>query len=516
MFKKVLSSAVWGIDGRVIGIEVDISDGLPTFSMVGYLSSSVKESAERVRIALKNSNIYLPPKRITVNLTPADIRKDGSGFDLPIATALLMCLGIEPEFTMDNFIILGELGLNGLIKPIAGILPMLCHCYEHGYNTCIIPYDNINEAMLINGLKVIGLKSISSLIEFMLGNNADFIGIGGQGDIISEQNCPDNIDFSEIKGQEVLKRGMEIAAAGFHNVLMTGAAGAGKSMIAKRLSTIIPKLTFEENLEITKIYSVSGLLLNSNTLVNKRPFRSPHHTVTSQSLIGGGIIPKPGEVSLAHNGVLFLDELPEFKKSTLEVLRQPLEDRKVSISRVNATYVFPSDFMLVAAMNPCPCGNYPNLRKCKCTPHEIKRYQSKISGPLMDRIDITMEVKPLSYNDIFEISEGESSEKIRERVEKARFIQANRYKGEVINFNSQLDGGMVRKYISLNSQCEDILKSTFQNSDLSARGIYRILKLSRTIADLEGNEEISPDNLGEAIFYRNVSNNEGGNNESYI
>jgi magnesium chelatase family protein len=506
MFKKVTSCAVFGIDGRIIGVEADVSDGLPIFAMVGYLSSSVKESSERVRTALKNSNIFLPPKRITINLTPANIRKDGSAFDLPIAASLLMCLGIEPKFSLEDTVIIGELGLDGQVRPVPGVLPMLCHCFEQGFKSCIIPYENVNEAMLIKGLKVKGIKSLDSLKDFFLGETPDFSGIGGSVLNPKSDFSGYQLDFSEIKGQETLKRGIEIAAAGFHNVLMTGAAGAGKSMIAKRLPTIMPKLSFEESIEVTKIFSVNGLLLDNSRLVSERPFRAPHHTVSATALVGGGSIPKPGEVSLAHNGVLFLDELPEFSKNALEVLRQPIEDRKITISRVNATYVFPSDFMLVAAMNPCPCGNFPNRNKCSCSPYEIKHYQNKISGPLMDRIDINMEVKPLSYEDIFEEKAAESSSVIRARVEKALEIQKKRYADDGLSFNSQLEGKLLKKYITLSNECEDILKNTYQTSDLSARGVYRILRLSRTIADLEGNEDITVSNLREAIFYRNSAN----------
>jgi magnesium chelatase family protein len=512
MFKKVTSCAVFGIDGRLIGVEADVSDGLPLFAMVGYLSSSVKESSERVRTALRNSDIFLPPKRITINLTPANIRKDGSGFDLPIAATLLMCLGIEPEGSLDDTVIIGELGLDGLVRPVPGVLPMLCHCASQGFKACIVPYENVNEAMLIKGMKVFGIKSLDSLKNFFTGAAADFSGIGGTEFSVDDTNTSYKIDFSEIKGQETLKRGMELAAAGFHNVLMTGAAGAGKSMIAKRLPTIMPKLSFEESMDVTKIFSVNGLLMDNSRLVTQRPFRSPHHTISSRALVGGGSNPKPGEVSLAHNGVLFLDELPEFSKNTLEVLRQPIEDRKITISRVNATYVFPSDFMLVAAMNPCPCGHFPDRNKCSCSATEIKRYQGKISGPLLDRIDINMDVKPLDYEDLFEVHSSEPSSVIRARVERAQEIQKKRYSGEGIIFNSQLEGKLLKKHIRLNDECEEILKNTYKTTDLSARGVYRILRLARTVADLDGNAEISTTNLREAIFYRNSVSDGGENN----
>ncbi|MBR3599503.1 MAG: YifB family Mg chelatase-like AAA ATPase, partial [Lachnospiraceae bacterium] len=479
MFSKVTSCALLGIEGTIISVEADVNDGLPMFTMVGYLSSSVKEAGERVRTALKNSGFHMPPKRITINLSPADIRKDGSGFDLPVAVAVLLSIGILPEFDVDleKTIILGELGLNGEVKPIAGVLPMVSHCQKLGYESFIVPKANAREASLIKGIMVYGVESLEETAEFIQGIRIIEPEVG-VGEMDNRTDNDANVDFLEVKGQATLKRGMEIAAAGFHNVLMTGAAGAGKSMIAKRLPTIMPKLTFEECIDITKIYSVSGLLDNNNALITRRPFRSPHHTISSYALVGGGTVPRPGEISLAHNGVLFLDELPEFNKNVLEVMRQPIEDRNINISRVNATYVFPADFMLVAAMNQCPCGNYPNRRKCKCTPYEIRRYQRKISGPLLDRIDITMEVQPIEYKDLFLETKEESSEDIRQRVEEARLRQANRYREEAINFNSQLDGKILKKYITLKDAQEELLRYTFEKGDLSARGTYRILRLA--------------------------------------
>ena len=372
MFSKIISCAVLGIDGKIISVEADVNDGLPTFTMVGYLSSSVKEAGERVRTALKNSGYHMPPKRITINLSPADIRKDGSGFDLPVALAVLLAIGILPEIDIDNTLVLGELGLNGEVKPVTGVLPMVYHCVKNGITSCIVPKENAKEAALVRGIKVYGVESLKEVAEFVQGM-IHIKPLLSEMEIIDGCDDYHNLDFSDVKGQSTLKRGMEIAAAGFHNVLMTGAAGAGKSMIAKRLPSIMPKLTFEECIDITKIYSISGLLDNNNALITRRPFRSPHHTISNHALVGGGAIPKPGEVSLAHNGVLFLDELPEFNKNVLEVMRQPLEDRQITLSRVNASYIYPADFMLVAAMNQCPCGNYPNLRKCKCTPYQIKR-----------------------------------------------------------------------------------------------------------------------------------------------
>lgn len=510
MFNKVYSSAVLGVDGTTISVESDVNDGLPMFTMVGYLSSSVKEAGERVRTALKNSGYHMPPKRITINLSPANIRKDGSGYDLAIAVAIVLSMGILPEIDMEKTVVIGELSLDGTVKKINGVLPMVYHAYQNGFRICIVPKENMEEAALVEGIKVIGVSTLGESIEYIQGLTDIPPYVSGEIEKIAALTGKES-DFSDIKGQETLKRGMEIAAAGFHNVLMTGAAGAGKSMMAKRLPTILPELSFKERIEVTKIYSISGLLKDTTRLISKRPFRAPHHTISNYALVGGGLNPKPGEVSLAHNGVLFLDELPEFNKNVLEVMRQPLEDRKITISRVNSSYDFPADFMLVAAMNPCPCGNYPDMKKCICTPNQIRRYQGKISGPLLDRIDINMEVRPIKYNELFGTGGGDCSEVIRKRVEKATAIQKMRYREEGICFNSQLEGGLIKKYIKLNHEVETLLKDTFIQKGLSARGTYRVLKLARTIADLENTENIEYKHLQEAIFYRNSQNMYGEN-----
>ena len=502
MFNKVYSSAVLGVDGTIISVESDVNDGLPMFTMVGYLSSSVKEAGERVRTALKNSGFHMPPKRITINLSPANMRKDGSGFDLAIAISIIMSMGILPVIDMEKTIIIGELSLDGTVKGVKGVLPMVYHAFNNGFTRCIVSVENAEEASLVEGLEVVGVDSLGESIDYIQG-----IAVSNpykkESDINKQCKIKKDVDFADIKGQDMLKRGMEIAAAGFHNVLMTGAAGAGKSMLAKRLPTIMPELSFEERVEVTKIYSICGLLEDTTALMKNRPFRSPHHTISNYALVGGGINPKPGEVSLAHNGVLFLDELPEFNKNVLEVMRQPLEDRKITISRVSASYVFPADFMLVAAMNPCPCGNFPDMKKCICTPNQIRRYQGKISGPLLDRIDINMEVKPIKYNELFGENKGENSKSIRNRVEEATLIQKRRYKDEGICFNSQLESGLIKKYIKLEPTVEQYLEETFVKKGLSARGIFRILKLARTIADLDGKEDIQYIHLQEAVFYRN-------------
>lgn len=503
MFNKVYSGAVLGVDGTIISVEADVNDGLPTFTMVGYLSSSVREAGERVRTALKNSDFSMPPKRVTINLSPANIKKDGSGFDVAIAVAIILSMGVIPTINMEETLIVGELSLDGTIKPVTGILPMLHHAYVHGFKRCIVPFENRGEAAIIEDIEIVGTRTLKQAVDYIVGkgkpDNSAYYNV-------NDNNEGNNVrvgDFSDIRGQEIAKRGLEIAAAGFHNIIMTGAPGGGKSMMARRLPTILPPLSFDECMEVTKIYSISGLLNETSSLIKDRPFRNPHHTISGYGLAGGGINPKPGEISLAHKGVLFLDELPEFKRNSLEIMRQPMEDRKITISRVNYSYVFPADFMLVATMNPCPCGHYPNIKKCKCTPLQIKNYQSKISGPLMDRIDINIQVKPVMYEDLFGNGEGETSEVIRDRVNMAAQIQKRRYRGERICFNSQLDGDLIKKYVELSFEACTLLEKIFSDGELSARGTYRIIKLSRTIADLCGSRRIEKEHLQEAVFYRN-------------
>lgn len=502
MFSKVKSCAVHGVDGRMIDVEADVNDGLPVFTMVGYLSSSVREASERVRTALKNSGFRLPPKRITINLSPADMRKEGSGYDLSIAVAVLLALGMTPVLPMEQILVLGELSLDGTVKPISGVLPMVICAREAGVTGCIVPRQNVKEAALVQGMSVVGVSNLEEAMEYILGNRtwkAEKSNVGIDNMTVDLYDC----DFADVMGQESVKRGMEIAAAGFHNILLTGAAGAGKSMLAKRLPTILPQMSFEESLEVTKIYSVGGLLPAESGLIRRRPFRAPHHTISEYALIGGGRVPTPGEVSFAHYGVLFLDELPEFSKPVLEVLRQPLEDRQIRISRVQASYEFPADFMFVAAMNPCPCGNYPDFRKCCCTEQQIRRYQSKVSGPLLDRIDIRMEVKGVKQEALFSKQKTESSKTIRARVEQARQMQRERFAGTDLLFNSQLDGKNLEEYITLSEEGKQLVLRLFEEQELSVRGMHRVLKLARTIADLAGSEEIRNVHLQEAAFYRN-------------
>ena len=501
MYSKVLSGTVLGLAGVRVQVETDISDGLPMLTMVGYLSSCVREAGERVRTALKNSGYSLPPKRITINLSPADIRKDGTGFDLPIAAGILSAMGIIPTDRLEDTLIVGELSLDGAVNPINGILPLVHFAGNEGIKRCIVPYENANEAALISAIEVIPVKNINELADYMNGA-LEISPVKADVESLFRQEMEYDCDFSDVIGQEVLKRGVEIAAAGLHNILMTGAAGAGKSMIAKRIPTILPGLTFDESLEITKIYSVAGMLGDGRSLIATRPFRSPHHTISQAALSGGGAPIRPGEISLSHNGVLFLDELPEFPRNVLETLRQPLEDREIHISRINNTYTFPADFMLVAARNACPCGHYPDMSKCTCSYGMIRKYQMKVSGPLLDRIDIYVEAMPVKADSLFQERVSESSETIRERVADARKLQAIRYKNERINYNSQLQGGMTDRYIRISKGDEDFARAAFESMELSMRGWQRLLKVSRTIADLAGDSEIREEHLKEAVFFR--------------
>lgn len=500
-FSTILSAAIDGLGVELVRVEADVSNGLPVFHMVGYLSSEVKEAGERVRTAIRNSGFDYPAKRTIVNLSPATLRKRGASFDLPIAVAIMVSLGqVSPE-AAQGCLITGELGLDGRVRKVPGVLPIVMEGKQNGVTRFIVPGENKAEGSLVKGVEVIGAGSLKEVVSILSG---EWVPEKREESEITDDWDETLPDFADIRGQENVKRAAEIAVAGGHNLLMIGPPGSGKSMTAKCIAGILPPPDMEESLEITKIYSVLGMLDEKSPLIRKRPFREVHHTATRAALIGGGLVPHPGEISLAHGGVLFLDELPEFRKSVIEVLRQPLEEKSVQISRTYGNYRFPADFMLVAAMNPCPCGCYPDMKKCTCTPAQIHMYLSRISRPFLDRIDLCVEARRVEYRHLADERKGECSAVIRKRVCRAREIQIKRYTGTKMTTNSMLQGKDIQKYCTLGKKEHALMEQAFTVMGLTARAYHRIIKTARTIADLEGEERIRERHLKEALGYRAV------------
>ena len=502
MLIKVFGAAVQGIDATLITIEVNSSRGC-MFYLVGLPDSAVKESHQRIISALLVNGYKMPTSNIVVNMAPADIRKEGSAYDLPLAIGLLGASETISSEKFSRYLLMGELSLDGSIQPIKGALPIAIKAREDGFEGLIIPQQNAREAAVVNQLKVYGVSNIKEVVEFF--NNEEPTVVNTREEFYQQQtNC--DLDFADVKGQENVKRALEVAAAGGHNLIMVGAPGSGKSMMAKRLPSILPPLSLGESLETTKIHSVAGQLKRGSSLISQRPFRDPHHTISQVAMVGGGSFPQPGEISLAHNGVLFLDELPEFNRGVLEVLRQPLEDRQITISRIKSTISYPANLMLIASMNPCPCGYYNHPTKaCVCSPGQVQKYLNKISGPLLDRIDIQIEIVPVPFDKISDQRQGEPSNIIRQRVIKARQLQERRYTEYAgIYCNAQMNSKQLAMYAQPNEKGLALLKNAMERFNLSARAYDRILKVARTIADLEGVEQILPSHLAEAISYRNL------------
>lgn len=502
MISKVNTAAISGIQSEIVTVEVDVSDGLPGFSMVGYLTSEVKEAQDRVRTAIKNSGYRLQPKRVTVSLTPASIRKSGSGFDLPIAIAVLSAFGYLPVSLLEGLFLTGELSLDGNIREIQGVLGMVMEAKSAGFTTCIVPQKNVEEGAMIQGIEVYGASCLKEVVNHLISTKKlEKTTINIEEKLFSAEQW-NNLDFADVCGQKLVKRAAEIAAAGMHNLLISGPPGAGKTMIARRIPGILPPLSPDEALEISQIHSVAGIL-PENGVVLQRPFRMPHHTISSAALTGGGKIPHPGEISLAHRGVLYLDELPEFQSETLEILRQPLEEGEVHISRSSGQYTFPADFMLVASRNPCKCGYFPDRSRCRCSEGEVRRYLHRISRPLLDRIDIHVEAQQIPYEELQDREKKEeTSAQIRKRVLMAQEIQRKRYEETGFRFNSDLSSSVLKQYCSLGKEEEEQMRQVYMRKRMTARAYHRMLKVARTIADLDESENITMEHLGEAILYR--------------
>lgn len=499
MFTHIYGAALHGIEGQLIKVEADISKGFPSYMMVGYLASEVREARERVTTALKNAGIGPPTGRIVINLSPAGVRKQGTAFDLPIAVALMAAMGMINYERARETLFIGELGLDGGIRPVPGVLPMICCAAKEGISQCVVAKANAMEASAVDGMKVMGVEHIKEVISWLRGRQ-DMSAEVYQSIIETNQSCG---DYSEIYGQELLKGAIVTAVAGKHHLLMLGSPGCGKTMAASRIPSIMPDMSKEESIEVTKIYSAAGMLKAGGLMV-KRPFRQPHHWVTTGAIIGGGQIPVPGEVSLAHLGVLFLDEFAECRRQTLEALREPLESGRTMISRVQATYEFPSDFMLVAAMNPCPCGHYPDRQRCRCSTSEIRRYFNKVSQPILDRIDMAIEVVPVAVKEIKHYTKGRTSKDMKRAVEGAWDIQKERYKNQEYSFNSRLPAGDLNKYCTLTKDGKDMLWEAYDCHTFSARGYHKLLRVARTVADLEFSTHIDLPHLLEALSYKGI------------
>lgn len=502
MFSKINSLGIHGVEGFPVTVEADVSDGLPGFIMVGYLSEAVKEAQDRVRMALKNSGFYLPPKKVMVNLSPGDIRKEGTAYDLAIAAAVLCSLGEVPQEGFEQAALIGELGLDGSIKPVRGVLSRVFAASKLGIRRFFVPEENVSEGTAVKGMEIVGVGNLRKLAGILNGTELS-CGRFFDESLFQESNSISYpVDYEELTGLTTVRRACQAAAAGRHNILLIGPAGTGKTMAARRLPTIMPPISMEESIEVSKIYSICGMLKKEQPLIRTRPFRSPHHSITAQALAGGGRNPRPGEVSLATHGILFLDELPEFTPALLDLLRQPMEERKITVSRMNGSVEFPADTMIAAAMNPCKCGFYPDVGRCTCTEPQIRRYLSRISGPFLDRIDIGVEVPRQPQEFPGSRKKGESSAVMRERVMAARMIQEERFKGENCRFNSQMERRQTERYCGLKKADERFLGEIYRTYGLSARAYEKILKTARTLADLDEKKQITREHLSEAVSFR--------------